>query len=278
MKEKITPCVWHNQTGKEAAALYCRLFNDTKIVSESPYVTNLSFSGQLLMLLDGGPQYKPNPSISFFYICETQEELDRIWHGLLPNGTVLMPLGQYPWSDRYGWITDAYGTSWQLSVGKLADVGQKLTPCLMFTGDQLGRAEEALQYYSSIFKNTAIDGILYDEQNKRYVMHAQFALEGQKFMVMDSDEDHQFSFTDGVSLTIHCNTQEEIDYFWNHLTEGGSESMCGWLKDKFGVSWQVVPTILETLMQNPEKAGKAAKAFMSMRKLEIEQIVQATLV
>jgi predicted 3-demethylubiquinone-9 3-methyltransferase (glyoxalase superfamily) len=96
-------------------------------------------------------------------------------------------------------------------------------------------------------------------------------------MVMDSNMDHAFSFSEGVSLTIHCQTQEEIDYYWNRLTDGGEESMCGWLKDRFGVSWQVIPVVLDSIMRDPAKAGKAARAFMSMRKLEIEQIVQASL-
>ena len=96
-------------------------------------------------------------------------------------------------------------------------------------------------------------------------------------MVMDSAENHNFDFSEGVSLTIHCETQEEIDFYWEKLTESGKESMCGWLKDKFGVSWQVIPVVLDKIMNDPEKAGKAAKAFMAMRKLDIEQIVQATL-
>jgi len=190
----------------------------------------------------------------------------------------MMPLDEYHWSKRYGWVTDKFGVSWQISLGKLEDVGQRLTPCLLFTGKQRGRAEEALQYYSSVFKVSKTDGILYNEKNRKLVQHAQFALLGQKFMVMDSEEDHKFNFSEGVSLTIHCETQEEIDYYWNSFTQGGEESMCGWLKDKFGVSWQIIPNVLDTLMSDPEKAGKAAKAFMAMRKLDIEQIVQATLV
>jgi predicted 3-demethylubiquinone-9 3-methyltransferase (glyoxalase superfamily) len=152
----------------------------------------------------------------------------------------------------------------------------------MFTGKQCGRAEEAVTFYSSVFKNPMVDGILRYESgespnNEGTIKHAQIALDGQKFMVMDSASEHGFNFTEGVSLTIHCETQEEVDYYWERLTERGEESMCGWLKDKFGVSWQVIPSILGKLMSDPTKAGKAAKAFMSMRKLNIEQIVQASI-
>lgn len=276
--EKITPCLWYNGNAEEAANLYCSVFSDAKITARSPFVVGINVSGQSITLLDGGPKYQPNPSISFFYICETEEELENIWNAFVKEGSIMMPLGSYPWSKKYGWVTDKFGVSWQIALGELEDVGQKITPCLMFTGKQCGRAEEALQFYSSVFKISKTDGILYYEGNKKLVQHAQFALLGQKFMVMDSADKHKFNFSEGVSLTIHCDTQDEIDYYWNTFTDGGQESMCGWLKDKFGVSWQIVPRILDTIMKDPDKAGKAAKAFMAMRKLDIEQIVQATLV
>jgi len=276
-KEKITPCLWYNGNAGEAADLYCSIFANAKITSRSPIVLEIDVAGQSITLLDGGPMYQPNPSISLFYICENANELDRVWNGLNKEGEVLMPLDKYPWSEKYGFISDKFGVSWQISLGKIEDVGQKVTPCLMFTGKQCGRAEEALHFYSSVFKISKTDGILYEDQNKNLVRHAQFALMGNKFMVMDSAAPHKFTFSEGVSLTIHCETQEEIDYYWQKLTESGEESMCGWLKDKFGVSWQVVPVVLEKILGDPAKAGKAAKAFMAMRKLDIEQIVHATL-
>jgi len=282
MKEPITPCLWFNGQGKEAATLYCSVFANAKIASQSPIVTEINVSGYSITLLDGGPMYQPNPSISFFYICETEQELDRIWNAFSKEGTVMMALDKYPWSEKYGWVTDKYGVSWQIALGKISDVGQKITPCLMFTGKQYGRADEAIAHYGDIFKNLQVDGILRysanelpDQEGK--VKHAQIALNDQKFMLMESAAPHSFSFSEGVSLTIHCKTQEEIDYYWEKLTESGEESRCGWLKDKFGVSWQIIPTILGKLMSDPAKAGKAAQAFMAMKKLNIEQIVQASI-
>lgn len=281
MKKQITPCLWFNGQAKEAAALYCSVIAGAKIASQSPIVTEINVSGQSIILLDGGPQYQPNPSISFYYICETTEELDRIWNAFVHGGTVMMPLDKYPWGEKYGWIADKYGVSWQLALGKISDVGQKITPCLLFTGKQYGRADEAIEFYSSVFKNPKVDGILRygaNEQPDRegLVKHAQMALNGHKFMLMESAA-YNFTFSEGVSLTIHCETQEEIDHYWEQLTEGGEESMCGWLKDRFGVSWQVIPTMLGKIMSDPARAGKAAQAFMSMRKLNIEQIVQASI-
>jgi predicted 3-demethylubiquinone-9 3-methyltransferase (glyoxalase superfamily) len=282
MKEKITPCLWFNGQAKEAANLYCSVFNNAKITAQSPIVTGIDVSGQSITLLDGGPMYRPNASISFYYICEKSDELDRIWNAFSKEGTVLMALDKYPWSEKYGWINDKFGISWQIALGKLNDVGQKITPCLLFTGKQYGRAEEAINLYSSIFKDSIVDGILRynsnelpDQEGK--VKHAQMALNGYKIMLMESAAPHNFTFTEGVSLTIHCENQDEIDYYWEKLTESGEESMCGWLKDRFGVSWQIIPTILSKIMSDPAKAGKAAQAFMSMRKLNIEQIVHASI-
>ena len=282
MKENITPCLWYNGQAQEAAALYCSVFANAKITAQSPIVTSIDVSGQSFTLLDGGPKYKPNASISFYYICEKEEELNNIWNTFSKEGTVLMPLDKYPWGEKYGWINDKFGISWQIALGKISDVGQKITPCLMFTGKQYGRADEAIAHYSSIFKNVKVDGILRyganelpDQEGK--IKHAQFALNDQKFMIMESAAPHNFTFTEGISLTIHCETQKEIDHYWEKLTESGAESMCGWLKDKFGVSWQIVPTILDKIMSDPAKAGKAAQAFMAMRKLNIEQIVQASI-
>lgn len=282
MKKQITPCLWYDAGAKEAANLYCSVFAGAKITAQSPIVTEIQVAGQSLVLLDGGPKYHPNPSISFYYICEQAEEFDAIWNAFKEGGDIMMADGKYPWGERYGWITDKFGVSWQLALGKISDVGQKITPCFMFTKDQYGRSDEAIAHYSSIFKNVEVDGVLRyganeqpDEEGK--VKHAQISLDGNKLMLMDSAAPHKFTFSEGVSLTIYCETQQEIDHYWEKLTESGAESMCGWLRDKFGVSWQIIPTVLNKIMGDPKKAGKAAQAFMTMRKLNIEQIVQASL-
>ncbi len=282
MKEKITPCLWFNNQAQEAGAFYCSQFKNAKIVAQSPMVTELEFSGQHLTLLDGGPMYQPDASISLFYVCETEAEINAIWEAFIKEGTVLMPLNKYDWSERYGWVNDKYGVSWQFWLGNMEAVGQSITPALLFTGSQYGRAEEAITHYSAIFSNVEQEGILHygkDEapEEPGKVKHSQISFGGQKLMFMDSKQLHDIAFSEGVSFTIHCETQQEIDYYWNKLTEGGKESMCGWLKDKFGVSWQIIPTILNKLMSDPDKAGKAAQAFMQMRKFDIEKLVQAAM-
>ena len=277
MKQKITPCLWYNGQAKEAATLYCSVFDDSKITSQSPGVTAIEVHGQSITLLDGGPMFRPNPSISFYYVCETNEEIDRIWKAFTKEGEIMMPMDKYPWSEKYGWVTDKFGVSWQFALGKITDICQKITPCLMFTGKQYGRADEAIAHYSSIFKNSTVDGIMrypkgMSPEQEGKVQHAQMKLGDYKVMLMESAREHKFTFTEGVSLTIHCEDQKEIDYYWERLTESGKESMCGWLKDKFGVSWQIIPAMLGQLISNQ----KGAQAMMSMKKISIEQLVQAS--
>jgi predicted 3-demethylubiquinone-9 3-methyltransferase (glyoxalase superfamily) len=281
MKRKIAPCLWYNAQAKEAADLYCSAFANAKITAQSPIVTEINVAGQSITLLDGGPMYKPNASISFYYNCNTLEEFDRIWNAFTKQGSVLIETGKYPWSEKYGWVSDMFGVSWQLGLSKSKEA-DKIIPCLMFTGDQYGKADEAISHYTKIFENSKIESIqryganeLPDLEGK--IKHAEILMNAQRFMLLESARSHGVEFTEGISFTVHCETQQQIDYYWEQLTESGEESMCGWLKDKYGVSWQIIPTILGKLLSDPSKAGKAAKAFMSMRKMNIEQIVQASI-
>ena len=145
----------------------------------------------------------------------------------------------------------------------------------MFTHDQFGKAEEAIHFYTGLFPNSSTTGILKyskeDEDEEGKVKHAQFSIDGFVMMAMDSSFDHPFRFSEGISIAVDCDTQEEIDHYWDKMTaDGGEESMCGWLKDKFGVSWQIVPAILPKLMADPEKSQKVIEAFMKMRKFDID--------
>lgn len=279
MNNKIYPCLWFNGNAKEAAEFYTSVFKNSEITSENQYVTVFESLGQKFMCLNAGPEFTFNPCISFFVVCETEEETDRIWNSLVKGGEVLMALDKYDWSPKYGWLQDRFGVSWQLGFGKIEDVGQKFTPSLLFTGSQNGRAEDAINYYTSIFKNSKIEGVMkYAEgmgDTVGNIAHAQFRLNDQVFMAMDSSLMHQFSFNEAISLVVDCNDQEEIDYFWNSLTKDGEESQCGWLKDKFGVSWQIVPSILDELMNDPSRSQRVVDAFLKMKKFDIEKLVTA---
>lgn len=279
MKNPIYPCLWFDGKAKEAAEFYCSVFKDSKITAENPMVVTFESSGQKFMCLNGGSQFQMNPSTSFFVVCETEAEIDSAWNLLTKEGAVLMALDQYEWSKKYGWVQDQFGVNWQLSFGKMAEVGQKFTPTLMFTENVHGKAEEAIHFYTSIFNNSDIVGILrYSEDDHDVagtVKHAQFHLNKNVFMAMDSGLAKGFGFNEAISFVVECENQEEIDYFWNKLTDGGEESMCGWLKDKYGVSWQIIPDILNELMANPEKASRVVQAFMQMKKFNIDELLKA---
>lgn len=285
--QKITPFFWFDHQAEEAAQLYTSIFPNSKILNvvrngEAVLTVNFSLNGQEFTAMNGGPHFKLTPAISIFAVCETEAETDAVWKALAAGGEVMIALDKYPWSEKYGWLNDRYGLSWQIAFGKLADVGQQFTPSLLFVGEQHGRAEEAIHFYTSLFKNSSIGGILKygagGSDPEGTVQHAQFYLDGQTFMVMDNAAAHAFQFNEAFSFVIPCDTQEKIDFYWNTLTaDGGEESRCGWLKDKFGVSWQVVPPVLMELLGNPDavKSQRAMQAMMQMKKLDIAALKAA---
>jgi predicted 3-demethylubiquinone-9 3-methyltransferase (glyoxalase superfamily) len=280
MKHPIYPCLWFDGKAKEAAIFYGTIFANSKIHADTPVMVTFELAGQTFMGLNGGPMFKPNPSISFYAVFETTDELENAWQKLMEGGNTLMPLNKYPWSEKYGWLNDQFGISWQLTFGKESELGQKITPVLMFTKEQAGKAEQAIAFYSGIFDHSSVKLIARYEPGEPDVTgtikHAQFKLNQQLFMAMDSSMPHAFTFNEGISFVVTCDSQDDIDYFWNKLTDGGEESMCGWLKDKYGVSWQIVPTILGELMTgSPEKANRAMQALLQMKKLDIAKLVNA---
>ena len=276
MTHPIYPCLWFNGKAKEAADFYCSVFPGSVITAENPMVVMFESAGQKFMLLNGGPHFTLNPSVSFYVACETVEEVDKAWKKLLDGGSVLMPLNKYDWSEKYGWIQDKFGVSWQLSVGKMEDVGQKFSPTLMFANSQAGKAEQAIQFYTSVFENSSVVGIMRysasDPDVEGTVKHAQFRLGERIFMAMDSSLPHSFSFNEAFSFVVDCETQEEIDYYWEKLSAVSEAERCGWLKDQFGVSWQIVPTILGKLMSDPSRSERVVKAFLQMKKFDIEKL------
>ena len=279
MKNPIYPCFWFNNNAKEAAIFYRSVFLGATSKQDNPFVVTFQAGGQKLMFLNATSQFSFNSSISIFVVCESNDEIEHVWHLLAEGGKVLMALDKYPWSEKYGWVQDQYGLSWQLMMGKMGDVGQKFTPLLTFTGKNAGKSEEAMNFYTSVFDESKIQGIARYEKGEGDVegdiKHAQFNLGKYVMMAMDSSLPHGFEFNEAISFVVECETQDEIDYYWNKLTEGGEESMCGWCKDKYGVSWQVVPTILPKLLGDPSRAEKVTNVFMKMKKFNIEELEHA---
>ncbi|MCX8534008.1 VOC family protein [Chryseobacterium luquanense] len=285
MNNNIFPCLWYDGDAKESAEFYCKVF-DGKITADTPVVMNIDVFGQKLMLLNGGPHFKKNASVSFMIICETEDEVQKYWDQLMDGGIALMEIGEYPWSKKYGWVRDRFGVTWQVYLGENDDVEQKIIPTLMFIHQNNGKAMKAMEFYTEIFPNSKIVSVLkYGEgvgneshEVPENVQHAHFEIDGYSFFCMDNSYDHQFDFNEGISMVVMTGNQEETDHLWNSLiSDGGRESMCGWLKDQFGMSWQIVPKRLIELMNdsNQEKAQKVVQTMMKMQKIVIKDLEEA---
>ncbi|HFK5503288.1 TPA: VOC family protein [Elizabethkingia anophelis] len=281
MNNDIFPCLWCNGDAKESAEFYCQVFGG-KITVDTPVVINIELFGQKLMLLNAGPQFEKTPSISFLINCASEEDVQHYWDQLSEGGMVLMELDSYPWSKKYGWIKDKYGTTWQLYFGEMQE--QRLVPTLMFMHRNNGKAMEAMEFYTSTFPESKIEGVLkYKDggengEDPENVQHAQFVINNYMLSCMDSSLDHKFDFNEGISLVIMTNDQKETDHLWNTLISGGGrESMCGWLKDQYGVSWQIVPKKLIELMNDtdPAKSQKVVQAMLKMQKIIIAHLEEA---
>jgi predicted 3-demethylubiquinone-9 3-methyltransferase (glyoxalase superfamily) len=295
--QRIIPHLWFDDKAEEAARFYTSLIEQSTIGEIARYTkegyeihgqpegkvmtVEFELAGYKIIGLNGGPHFTFTPAISFFVTCESEAEVDHLWRNFTDGGSVLMELNKYEWSEKYGWVQDGYGLSWQISLGKLEDVGQKITPLLMYVSEN-GMAEEALKHYTSVFKNSNIVGILHygpgQEQPEGSVMHAQFRLNDEVFMAMDSSPKFaDFAFNEAISLLVSCESQEEIDYYWGKLSDGGEEGPCGWLKDRFGVSWQVHPSVLSEMIKDPDtkKVERVTKAFLGMKKFDIEALKKA---
>ncbi len=278
MKNLIHPCLWFDGQAKAASQLYCSLFKNSSITADTPLVVKFELEGSEFMALNGGPEFKINPSISVFVLCESVEETNTLWQKLIEGGKALIPIDKYDWSERYGWLQDRFGLTWQISLNGNAPIQQKIRSCMLFTGERFGMAEKALNFYTSVFEHSSTDLLMHYPEGTEHagkVLYSEFKLNQQNLIAMDGPGVHDYTFNEGVSFVVECESQEEIDYYWEKLTKGGEESMCGWLKDQFGVSWQIVPAILGGLMSDPEKAPKVMQAFLKMKKFDIETLLKA---
>lgn len=193
-----------------------------------------------------------------------------------------MPLDSYPFSGRYGWTEDRYGLSWQIMHAGERDPAQRITPTLMFVGEVCGKAEEAITFYTSVFPDAKVGDILRygaDEAPDREatIKHASFWLAGQEFAAMDSARDHDFGFNEAISFMVSCDTQEEIDQYWTALSAVPEAEQCGWLKDRYGLSWQVVPCAMDEMLRTGTKGqtARVTKAFLKMKKFDIAELQRA---
>jgi predicted 3-demethylubiquinone-9 3-methyltransferase (glyoxalase superfamily) len=296
MKEqKIVPHLWFDKEAVEAAEFYASVFPDAKVnfkmtIKNTPSgdcdIVGFRVMGYDLMAMSAGPLFKINPSISIMLNFDpsrdkdARKQIDEVWEKLAEGGKALMPLDKYPFSERYGWIQDKYGFSWQLVYTNPADEQRPLVvPSLLFVTPGCDKAEEATDFYLSVFKNAKRGSIArypaHMEPNKEgAIMFTDFMLEGQWFAAMDgSSKMHDFKFNEATSLIINCKNQEEIDYFWERLSAVPESEQCGWVKDKYGVSWQIMPENMDELMsRNPTQT---TPAMLNMKKIIITELEKA---
>lgn len=289
--QKIVPHLWFDTEAGEAAEFYTSLFggsriNDRTTLHDTPSGTveliTIDLAGQEFMLLSAGPYFKFTPAVSFLVACNSVAEVEHLWAQLSEGGSALMPLDTYAFSERWGWVMDRFGLTWQVMFHGDLDVRQKITPTLMFVGDVYGKAEEAIHFYTSVFGHAHAGSILRygeDEAPNRLgtIKFAAFTLEGQGFANMDNGYDHDFTFNEAISFVVNCDTQAEIDAFWAKLSAVPDAEQCGWLKDRYGVSWQIVPTIMNEMMRDkdPEKLARVTAAFLKMKKFDIGELQRA---
>jgi predicted 3-demethylubiquinone-9 3-methyltransferase (glyoxalase superfamily) len=232
---KITPHLWFDKEAKEAAEFYTSVFNDSRIKDKTALhntpsgdsdLVTIDLMGQEFMLISAGPYFKLNPSVSFLVGLDTKEDVDALWKKLSEGGSALMELGSYPFSERYGWVQDRYGVSWQLMYFGSTKITQRIVPTLIFVGDRCGKAEEAINFYASVFHNTKVGSIVRYEKGEEpdkegTVKHAWVLLEGYEFGAMDSAHRHEFTFNEAISFIVHCKDQKN-----ERRALQGSEESC----------------------------------------------------
>ncbi len=296
--QKIIPHLWFDKEANEAARFYTSVFPDSKITNSTTLhdtpsgdagLVSFELAGQSFMAISAGPLFKFNPSVSFFVNFNpsrdknARENLDMLWDNLSQGGMALMPIQQYPFSERYGWVQDKYGVSWQLILSDPeGEERPVIVPSLLFVGTVAGRAEEAINFYLSIFKDSKMGalqryGAGQEPDKEGTVAFADFMLQGQWFAAMDSAHRHDFAFNEAISLIVKCDTQEEIDHYWGKLSAVPEAEQCGWLKDRFGLSWQVTPTSMDKMMQSgtPEQIARVTQAFLKMKKFDLAELTKA---
>jgi predicted 3-demethylubiquinone-9 3-methyltransferase (glyoxalase superfamily) len=288
--QKIIPHLWFDKEAKEATAFYATLFPDSKVdnvttITGTPSgdadIVNFTLAGKAFMAISAGPIFKFNPSISLFVTFDNEIEIDTAWNKLSEGGKVLMEYQAYPWATKYGWLQDKYGLSWQLSMSEHHQMEQKITPLLMFTKSMAGKAKEAMEKYTNLFPNSKIEmAVPYEKgegDTEGFIKHARFTLGGENFMAMDSSGPHEFTFNEAISLIVNCDTQEEIDRYWSALSAVPESEQCGWLKDQYGVSWQIVPSVMGEMMSkgSKEQTARVTQAFLKMKKFDIATLKEA---
>ena len=304
IRQTIVPHLWYDQEAQEAAEFYASVFPDSKVTDVTTLhdtpggdcdVVSFELWGRRFMAISAGPVFSFNPSVSFIvnfdplFFDQTQsghaiarDKIDEAWAKLCQGGEILLPIGEYPFSERYGWVRDKYGLSWQLILTNPdGEPRPSIVPSMLFTGNNCGKAEEAIGFYQSVFRNSESGSLIrygagQAPDTEGTIMFADFALESCWFAAMDSAHEHGFAFNEAISFMVFCDGQDDIDYYWEKLSAVPQAERCGWLKDKYGLSWQVVPSAMDEMMRGtPEQVACITRAFLPMKKFDLRALQRA---
>ncbi len=289
--QRIIPHLWFDKEAIEAVEWYVSLFDDSSIQSITKLpntpsgdavILDFQLSNIRFNAINAGPYFTFNSSISLMVACDSIEEVETLYAELSANGSILMELGEYPFSERYAWVQDKYGLSWQLFFAEDAKSLPKIRPNLLFAGEVCGKAEKALEFYASVFRNSDIGRISRYERDeatdhRAMINYAEANLDGSQILLMDHAMGGDDTFNEAFSMVILCENQEEIDYYWEKLSFVPEAEECGWLKDQFGISWQVVPKVMIDAMENgtEDQIKRLINAFLKMKKFDILTLEKA---
>lgn len=283
MENKFAPCLWVDNQVEEMTELYTKVFENGKPLKTLYFLEDahgkigdiltqsVQLANQEFILLNGGPEFKATPSISYMVTCTSETQLQVLWQELSEGGKLLMNLAIYPGVGQFGWLEDRFGISWQFSLDQSSS-SQKITPCFMFSGEQYGNASRAVAEWIEVFQSGEILEHYSNEDSTTKLV--KFTLHQQEFMAMDSAVDHDFTFSLANSFYVYCENQKEIDRLWTAITSKGTEMPCGWMGDRFGVAWQTVTRDMDTMLdrKNLTKALAVTQAVYGMMKIDSEEL------
>lgn len=291
--QKIIPHLWFDTQAQEATNWYISLFENSGIdritqlydtPSGDAQIIDFHLAGFMFSSMSAGPYFKINGSISFMVACENAFEVDRLYDAFSESGKVIIPLESYPFSPRYAYVQDRFGVSWQLIQVENMLEHPRIRPVLLFSGSVCGKADEAMAYYMKVFSDSKMgyvqhyeDGETTDPRGK--ISYGELTLLGTPLIFMDNDvvSDESDTFNEAISLIINCKHQGEMDDYWEQLSHDLDAEQCGWLKDQFGLSWQITTEELSIDMANAseEEMRRMTDALLPMKKLDMHIIKAA---
>ncbi|HEL1740826.1 TPA: VOC family protein [Streptococcus suis] len=285
--QTIIPHLWYDTEAKEAVAFYVELFGGkidwTYTITDTPSgdsdLIQFQLGDMTLAAISAGPYFKLNESMSLMVNVASKDEVTRLYQALSEGGRILMPLGEYPFSPYYVWLEDRFGLSWQLSFAPDLDKPYQFDICLLFSQEQVGLAQPMLDYYKDKLPQASVGQLSYYGEGEAAVEaaklnYAELLVAGQKMIVMDHGYGGEASFNEAFSLMVYVDSQDELNFYYDLLSAVPEAEMCGWVKDQFGISWQIVPRILMEAYDtaSPEKVKAVNAAVMTMKRLDIAAI------